>query len=259
MRCASLVVPSARLVSTWVSPRVNRPEPWTRGRMPASVVMSRISSALRPSGRCFSTAMRRRMMLFCSASKARPKSAEASGSGSAPRIDSAAAERTAATLSRRSSLACSRVASARSLPNDFSTLAASLSSTTIGATSHLGLPAFFCSSSCAAQRVRISSWAIWRASSIVSSSTSVAPASTIEIASTVPATTRSSSDSSVSCSVGLMMNSSPIRPMRTAPTGPWKGISESMRAIEAPLSARMSKAFTWSTERIVATTCVSLR
>ena len=25
MRCASLVVPSARLVSTWVSPRVNRP------------------------------------------------------------------------------------------------------------------------------------------------------------------------------------------------------------------------------------------
>ncbi len=76
------------------------------------------------------------------------------------------------------------------------------------------------SSSCAAQRVRISSWAIWRASSIVSSSTSLAPASTIEMASAVPATTRSSSDSSVSWSVGLMMNSSPIRPMRTAPTGP---------------------------------------
>ena len=107
--------------------------------------------------------------------------------------------------------------------------------------------------------MRISSWAICSASSIVSSSTSVAPASTIEMASAVPATTRSSSDSSASCSVGLMMNSSPIRPMRTAPTGPWKGISESIRAVEAPFSARMSNAFTWSTERMVATTWVSLR
>ena len=199
------------------------------------------------------------MIDFWRASNARLKSAAASGSGSAPSIFSAAADFTAATLSRRSSLACSSVASARSLPKAFSTLAASFSSTTIGSTSHLGLPARFCRSTWAAQIVLISSWAIWSASSIVSSSTSVAPASTIEMASTVPATTRSSSDSSVSCSVGLMMNSSPIRPMRTAPTGPWKGISESMSAIDAPFSARMSKAFTWSTDRIVATTCVSLR
>ncbi len=68
------------------------------------------------------------------------------------------------------------------------------------------------------------------ASSIVSSSTSLAPASTIEMASAVPATTRSSSDSSVSCRVGLMMNSSPISPMRTAPTGPSNGSSEIISA-----------------------------
>ena len=65
-----------------------------------------------------------------------------------------------------------------------------------GVTSHFGLPAFLTSSIWASQRRRISSWAIWSASSIVSSSTSLAPASTIEMASAVPATIRSSSDSS---------------------------------------------------------------
>ena len=94
---------------------------------------------------------------------------------------------------------------------------------------------------------------------MVSSSTSRAPASTIEIASGVPATIRSSSDSSLSCSVGLMMNSSPIRPIRTAPTGPSKGSSDSISAAEAPLMQRMSNAFTWSADRTVATTWVSLR
>ena len=81
----------------------------------------------------------------------------------------------------------------------------------------------------------------------------------MEMASSVPATMRSSSDSSLSCTVGLMMNSSPTRPMRTAPTGRWKGSSESISAAEAPLMQRMSNAFTWSTESTVATTWVSLR
>ena len=56
-----------------------------------------------------------------------------------------------------------------------------------------------------------------------------------------------------------MMNSSPERPIRTAPTGPENGSSEIISAAEAPLRHRMSKAFTWSTDRMVATTCVSLR
>ena len=56
-----------------------------------------------------------------------------------------------------------------------------------------------------------------------------------------------------------MMNSSPVRPIRTAPTGPWKGRSDSISAAEAPLMQRMSNAFTWSTESTVATTWVSLR
>ena len=56
-----------------------------------------------------------------------------------------------------------------------------------------------------------------------------------------------------------MMNSSPISPMRTAPTGPANGSSEIISAADAPLRARMSNGFTWSTDRIVATTWVSLR
>ena len=213
----------------------------------------------RPSGRCLSTAMRLRMMLFSSASKARPKDAWSSGSGSAPRTASAAARRTAAILSRRSSLACSRVASLRSLPAAFSIAFSTFSSTASGATSHLGLPADLLELQLHVAEGADLLVGDLRASSIVSSLTSLAPASTIEMASAVPATIRSSSDSSVSWRVGLMMNSSPISPMRTAPTGPSKGSSEIISAADAPLSARMSDWLTWSTDRIVATTWISLR
>ena len=52
-----------------------------------------------------------------------------------------------------------------------------------------------------------------------------APASTIMIASRVPETIRSSSDSSSWLYVGLTTNSPSIRPTRTAPIGPMNGIS----------------------------------
>ena len=63
------------------------------------------------------------------------------------------------------------------------------------------------------------------ASAITSSGRRFAPASTIMIASRVPATIRSRSDSSSWLCVGLMTNSPPMRPTRTAPTGPLNGIS----------------------------------
>ena len=58
-RCCSPIEPSVAMVSTWVSPRVNRPEPWVRGSRPTSQLMGRISSVLRPSGRLPSFRMRR--------------------------------------------------------------------------------------------------------------------------------------------------------------------------------------------------------
>ncbi len=47
--------------------------------------------------------------------------------------------------------------------------------------------------------------------------------------------------------------------MRTAPTGPPKGMSEITRAVEAPLMLRIVGSFSWSTERTVETTWTSSR
>ena len=93
-------------------------------------------------------------MLFWSASKARPKAAASSGSG----VGAQDRPRRRRRGPRRS---CRGAAAwpargwprARSLPAAFSiALAATFSSTASGATSHLGLPATFCSSSWTAQR-----------------------------------------------------------------------------------------------------------
>ena len=59
-----------------------------------------------------------------------------------------------------------------------------------------------------------------------SSLTSLAPASTILIASLVPATVKSISDSAACSTVGLIMNSPLIRPTLTPAIGPSKGILE---------------------------------
>ena len=103
------------------------------------------------------------------------------------------------------------------------------------------LPAFSASSRCAAQSFLIASWAMSSASRISASGISLAPASTIRIASSVPATTRSRSVSSRSDSSGGLTTKLPsILPMRTAPTGVGSGTSEIISAAEAPFIARMS-------------------
>ena len=112
------------------------------------------------------------------------------------------------------------------------------------------------------QSFLISPWAMSSASRISASVTSLAPASTIRMASSVPATTRSSvlsfslparSDSSV----GLTTKLPSILPMRTAPTGVGNGTLEIISAAEAPFIARMSYGLTRSTLSGIATSCVS--
>ena len=83
----------------------------------------------------------------------------------------------------------------------------------------------FCSCSWRSMSGWSARWPNRMASAMTSSGSSLAPASTIMIASRVPETTRSSSDSASWLKVGLTTNSPSMRPMRTAPTGPWKGIS----------------------------------
>ena len=79
------------------------------------------------------------------------------------------------------------------------------------------------------------------ASRISASEISFAPASTIRIASSEPATTRSRSEpSSRSSSLGFTTKLPSTLPIRTAPTGPAKGTLEIISAADAPFIARMS-------------------
>src|SRR5215213_6718118 len=74
------------------------------------------------------------------------------------------------------------------------------------------------------------------ASSISASVISFAPASTIRMASCVPATTRSRSAVSCCSSVGLTTKLPSTLPIRTAPTGVGNGMLETIRAAGAPLA-----------------------
>ena len=76
------VVPRATLERIWVSPRVNRAEPCTRGEMSTSHSIGRISSWARPSGRFLSTAIALRIVSFSIAPKTALTSALRSPSAS---------------------------------------------------------------------------------------------------------------------------------------------------------------------------------
>ena len=121
-----------------------------------------------------------------------------------------------------------------------------------------GLPAFSASSRWAPHSFLIASCAMSSASRISASETMFAPASTIRMASSVPATMRSRSQlSSRSCSLGLTTKLPSILPIRIAPTGLGSGTGESISAADAPFIARMSNGWSWSTESGNVTSCVS--
>ena len=94
---------------------------------------------------------------------------------------------------------------------------------------------------------------------MTSSGTSFAPHSTIKIASFVPAMRRSRSDASICSKVGLIMNSPSTRPMRTAPIGPFQGVSEMVTAADAALIAMISSGLMPSADIENMMTCTSLR
>ena len=123
----------------------------------------------------------------------------------------------------------------------------------------LGLPISACILSCRSIRGWMALWPYSRAATITSSGTSSAPASTIRMASRVPAMRRSRSDLSISAKVGLAMNWPSTRPTRTAATGPFQGMSEIIMAADAALMARMSNGFSASAESEYMMICTSLR
>ena len=116
---------------------------------------------------------------------------------------------------------------------------------------------FFCSS----QKAAMACWPNSMAASMSSSEISSAPASSMEMKSPVPASSRSRSELSRSSYVGLTRNScvSRSRPMRTQARGPSNGTPPTVSAALAPMVQMTSNGFTWSHTREVATTCTSLR
>ena len=122
----------------------------------------------------------------------------------------------------------------------------------------LSLPACFWRSRCASQMRLISPWAMSSASRITASDTSLAPASTMRMASSLPATIRSRGLSRSASSLGLTTKPpSSSWEIRTAPTGIGNGMSEIIRAALVPFIARMSYGCSWSTDIGIATSWVS--
>ena len=111
----------------------------------------------------------------------------------------------------------------------------------------------------AAQIFLISTCANSMAATTFSSDTSFAPDSTITMPSAVPTTMMFSWLAARSVYVGFTMKLPSISPIRTAPTGPWKGMSDSASAQLAPLIPSTSGSLSLSAEYTNATTWVSLR
>ena len=97
------------------------------------------------------------------------------------------------------------------------------------------------------------------ASNISFSLNSWAPASTIQIASSVPATVSDKLLASTCSAVGLITNSLPTLPTITPDTGPSKGILEMPRQRLVPNKAAISGELSGSTDNTVLTTCISWR
>ena len=243
-RISSFSVPSAATLSAWVCPRVNSAEPCVRGATPTSIEMSRISFSPRPSGRFLCTAMRSRMIDFSSFSNASCAAARRAlaAARAAPRWRPRARAGRAGRGSpprppwwRPGARACPR-------PEWRVELLAE-GGTHLREQLLVNGGAWTASSPCRrcrelalqAQSFLISAWAMSSASRISASGISFAPASTIRIASSVPATTRSRSEAALppllsawrvgagESSVGLTTKLPSTLPMRTAPTGPGRG------------------------------------
>ena len=128
MVCSMRTMPRVVMLSTWVSPRSNRPEPCARGRMPTSAESGRMSRGPRPSMRLASLTTRWRtsslVRLRKAAETSRSRPAKAS-----PSWPLAASTASALRASRRS---CRWFLSAMAMA---SRVAASTAPLTIPATS----------------------------------------------------------------------------------------------------------------------------
>ncbi len=133
------------------------------------------------------------------------------------------------------------MAALSSAPTRASTLDSSVVFTVTAGTSNLGFePAFASSSRCRALSFRIQPWPNSMPSSRSCSLTSSQPPSIMHTISSVPATTRSMSETSSWSKVGFTTKAPSTRPTRTPDTVSGNGTSLRARAIEAPVMLRTS-------------------
>ena len=92
---------------------------------------------------------------------------------------------------------------------------------------------------------------------IISSDTSLAPASTILIASLVPATFKSTVERSICSTVGLITYSPSTYPTVTPAIGPLNGIFDTDSESELPSIAAITGSQSYSTDNTVEITCTS--
>ena len=258
----SPIAPKVHTDKTCVSPLVNKAEPWTLGNKSTWAFNGRTSSILRPSGLIFSSVIKRLTSFFSKSCKMIPTCfiTDSFVSSSAYSFSSYCA----VTRSMISSIA----AYLSSFPGiDTAATISSLHKSVISWTkassnsnngiSIFSLPHASTTFSSKAINSLIASCPNIKAFNIVSSSTSLASASTILIASFVPATSKLIKLLSISSGPALIVNSPSIKPTLTPAIGPLKGISETHNAREAPNIAAISGEACWSTDKTVLTTCTS--
>ena len=216
--CSSDPVPKVVTARAWVSPRVNKADPWVRGNIFTSHVIGRMSAGLRPSTRRFSrTTIERRVWLVRS-------SKTASTSFSRPAYSSArtvfTSSFTVAIAAARSCLAITdkaarSLSAARSRTRSIRTVSGGTATR-----SRFCLPATRAISSWTSRTGLTAYWARNNASSMSSSDTIRPPPSTMAMVSRPAATKRLMSLVSNWLCRGFTTRVPPSRPMRTPAIGP---------------------------------------
>ena len=234
-----------------------------RGKIPTSLESGRISVRARPSGRVRSSTMPRRTSLCSANVKASSYSSRTAAYSSASRpscsaIASWKAQRISFTTSLRSGYG--RRIFSPSLPSTHWLATAWISSFGKTSSYSCGAGATLAASSCCSVIAGCIAWCAQAiASTITSSGTSLAPASTMVMPRSIPATTRSRSDCSRSSGVRKALSSPFTLPTRRPATGPSNGVPVNIRALLAATIATISGRKLGSILSTVATTCTSWR
>ena len=192
---ASRSEPKVQVPIDWVSPRVNKAEPWTRGRIPVAMVIGRIIRKVRPSILFSPDKILSRTMLRSNSKKILAISLSFSAHSSLEAlIFSAVAFWISANLFWRSNL--STILKASPTAASASALTASIKAvSSAGFTqSHTGRFTCFANSSISLITVCCCSWPNITAPNITDSGKQLASDSTITTAFSEPATTKSRSE-----------------------------------------------------------------